>query len=71
MFHLTLLGWINTYNTLVIPALDNQHELVNLSFYKSLRTLPEKKVLTFSRNAFQKLEAEEDRHTHSVIGYIQ
>ena len=41
MFHLTLLGWINTYNTLVIPALDNQHELVNLSFYKSLRTLPE------------------------------
>ena len=71
MFHLTLLGWINTYNTLVIPALDNQHELVNLSFYKSLRTLPEKKVLTFSRNAFQKLEAEEDRNTHSVIGYIQ
>ena len=34
MFHLTLLGWINMYNTLVIPASDNQPELVNLSFYK-------------------------------------
>ena len=70
MFYLTLLGWINTYNTLVIPALDNQHKRVNLSFHKSLRTLPEKKVLKFSRNAFQKLEAEEDRNTH-IIGYIQ
>ena len=54
MFQLTWLGWINMYNTLVIPASDNQHKLVNLSFYKSLQTLPENKVLKFSRNAFQK-----------------
>ena len=40
---------------------------------KSLRTLPEKKVLTFSRNAFQKKKKKhlQDRNSHSVFGYVQ
>ena len=47
LFQLTLLDWINTYNTLVIPASDNQHELVNLSFYRVLEIFQKRKCLNF------------------------
>ena len=54
MFQLTLLGWINTYNTLVIPGSDNQHELVNLFFIRVFELFQKRKCLNFHEMHFKK-----------------
>ena len=54
MFQLTLLGWINTYNTLVIPGSDNQHELVNLFFKRVFELFQKRKCLNFHEMHFKK-----------------
>ena len=54
MFQLTLLGWINTYNTLVTPGSDNQHELVNLFFIRVFELFQKRKCLNFREMHFKK-----------------